>query len=285
MRGVRRIIILGAFAATAVAQEASSEGPKLTAVHTLADHHTTRFSADRDPVTKVAKVCGIIPASPLFTLSCAPPQASEPRTGRRYFYSIVLFRDLDENLYVAACAAPTRSTNCDELRAGQTFSAEVEEQTVRIVMRNEQLPLRILEFRPPPVTIDSPTKGTPSQAKPTPGAPSDVPYSRAPFTRGAPSEVRPSDVSVAVGPPSVAPPSETSNPVVSPNGARLYLYSSIGSAHVYVDDHLIGPPPVDVPLLPGRHTILVRAPGFPDWVRRVETPGGKTTRLFAELER
>jgi hypothetical protein len=285
MRIVRHMAIVAAFAGAALAQQGGSEGVRLTAVYALSDHHTSRFSPDRDPVTKIAKVCSIQPSSPLFTLSCSVPPVNEPRTGRRFYYSIALFRDLDENLYMAACAAPTRNTNCNELRAGQTFSAEVEEQIIRIVIRDEQLPMRILEFRPPPASIDSPTKGTPSQAKPTPGTPSNVPYSRVPPTRGTPSEVRPSDVSVAAGPPSVAPPSEVSNPVVSPNSARLYLYSSVGSARVYVDDQQIGAPPVDVPLVPGRHIITVRAPGFRDWVRRVETPGGKTTRLFAELQK
>ena len=281
MSGLRHILALFGIALLASAQDRPGVLP--TAVYTLADHHTTRWAGDRDPLMRIYGVCQITPAQESHTLSCSGPPVSQARTGRRHYYSVVLFRDLNETLYLAACSAVSRESRCDDLKAGQTFSAEVEKQAIRIVISDEQLPLRILEKRPKPVTIDSPTQGTPSQVRPSAGAPSSIPYSRVSESRGTPSNVRPSDVSVAAGAPSAAPPSEVSSAVVSPTGARLYVYCSSGSARVYVDDQLIGNPPVDVPLLPGRHRVVVRAPGFRNWERRIDTPAGKSTRVTAEL--
>ena len=260
----------------------AQDPPKLTAVHTVADHHTNRWTDDKDPLVKIKGVCEIGMGEPPRSLSCAPAPGAEPRTGRRHFYTIVLLLDLDENHYLAACASTYRNTACDELRAGQTFSAEVEGQTIRLVIHDTQLPLRILEFPRHPVTT---TEGTPTHARPTPGSPSSPSWSKASEARGTPSDVRPSDVSVAAGAPSSAEPSDTSVALPSPTGARLYVSSSTGSARIYVDGQLIGPPPADVPVVPGRHTVTVRAPGFPDWTRRIDAPAGKITRLSAELRR
>ena len=269
----------------ALAQDARAD-PRLTAVYTLADHHTTRWTSEKDPITKIAGVCRMVSGQTAYTLACLIPPVSEPRTGQRHYYSIAVFRDLDENHYLAACSAASRNASCDDLRAGQTFSAEVEDQTIRIVIHGEQLPLRILEFRPRlPVTTDSPTRGTPSNTRLSPGAPSKVPYSNAPHARGAPSDARPSQVSDAAGAPSPVPPSDVSTAVSSPTSARLYISCSNASARIYVDGQLIGPPPADVPLTPGRHTVSVRAAGVPEWVRRVEVPAGRTTRITAELRR
>ena len=268
-----------------VAQETRPAGPFPTAVYTLADHHTTRWTSERDPLAKIAGVCQIVPGPPLYTLACSAPPVSEPRTGRRHFYSVVLFRDLEENLYLAACASDARNDRCGDLKAGQTFSAEVEERVIRIVIGDVQLPLRILGMRPRPTSIDSPTRGTPSQVRFSAGAPSLVPYSKVSESRGTPSNVRPSEVSTAAAAPSLAPPSEVSTAAASPAGARLYVYCSAGAARVYVDNQLIGPAPIDVPLIPGRHTVRVQAPGFRVWVRTIEIPGGRTTKLTAELQR
>ena len=253
-----------------------------TAVYTLADHHTFRWTGERDPLVKIAGVCAISTNTTVPTLSCTRPPLSEPRTGRRHFYSVVLFRDLDETLYMAACSSLLRQSLCDELRAGQTFSAEVEEQTIRIVIRDEQLPLRILERRPKPVTIDSPTKGTPSDVKPSSGTASVISHSRVPETKGTLSVIRPSDVSVAVGAPSPVAPSQVSTAVASPTGARLYISSPNSAARVFVDDQYVGRPPVDVPVVPGRHTVVVRVAGLSDWIQQVEAPAGRTTRVTAE---
>ncbi|MBI3695178.1 MAG: PEGA domain-containing protein [Acidobacteria bacterium] len=256
-----------------------------TAVYTLADHHTTRWTGERDPVAKIAGVCAITTNTPVPGLICSRPPVSEPRTGRRHFYSVVLFRDLDETLYLAACSSLFRESMCDLLRAGQTFSAEVEEQTIRVVIRDEQLPLRILDRRPKPITVDSPAKGAPSNVKPSTGTPSVISHSRVSETKGTPSVIRPSDVSAAVAAPSSAAPSQASTAVASSTGARLYVYSSNGAARVFLDDQFVGRSPVDVPVVPGRHTIVVRAPGLPDWMQQVDTPAGRTTRITAEPKR
>ncbi|MBI3667752.1 MAG: PEGA domain-containing protein [Acidobacteria bacterium] len=255
-----------------------------TAVSTLAERHTSRWTAG-DPLANIAGSCQTASAVPPYAVTCAAANPREPRAGRRYFYSVVLFRDLEETLYLAACAATVRDSFCGDLQAGQTLPAEVEGDTIRVVIRDEQLPLRILERRPKPTTIDSPTPGTPSNARPSAGTPSAVPYSKVAESRGAPSQVRPSEVSVAAGAPSLAPPSEVSVAAASPASARLFLYCSVGSALVYVDNQQFGSPPVDVPLLPGRHTIEVRARGFRRWTRTVNIPAGGVVKVTAELRR
>ena len=266
----------------ALPQETVSVVP--TAVYTAAEHHTTRWAED-NPIAKIAGACRITSATPPYAVACSSPAPSEPRTGRRYFYSVVLFRNLEETLYLAACANTSRESTCGDLGSGQTFSAEVEEGTIRIIARDEQLPLRILERRPKPVTVDSPTRGIPSQVRLSAGAPSAVPYSKVSESRGSPSQTLPSEVSVSSGAPSIAPPSETSVPVASPTGARLYLYCAVGSARVYVDNQWLGSPPIEAPLLPGRHAIAVRAEGFREWSRTVNIPAGGVTKLTAELRR
>jgi len=258
--------------------------PVLTAVYSLATHQTTRWTTERDPLAKIAGACRIAPGSPLPSVMCtAPPR--EPRLGGRYYYSVVLFRDLEENLYLTACAAPSRDTRCNELQPGQTFSAELEEQTVRIVVDQEQLPLRLLESRPKPRTIDSPTEGTPSQVRPTPGTPSVVSWSRIPPAAGSPSQVTPSAASVTVGAPSQAPVSEVSTAVAAPTSSRLILYCATPEARVFVDGKLAGTAPIELPVLPGRHTISVRAPSFREWSRTVVIAPGGSVKVSANLER
>ncbi len=285
MKDVPRILALVLFVSPLVAQDARPDSVFLTAVYTLADHHTARWSTEPDPLKKIDGVCRIVPGGALFTLSCAAGPAIEPRVGQRQFYSVALFRDLEENLYMAACNATTRNTRCDDVRAGQTFSAEVEDRTIRVVVRGEQLPMRILESRPRPKDIDSPTPGTPSQVKPTPGTPSNPSWSQPPVTRGTPSDVRPSDVSAAAAPASTVAPSEVSNATASPTGARLHVNCSNGAARVFVDEQSIGAPPAEIPVRPGSHVVTVRAPGYRDWVRRVDAAAGRTTTVTADLSR
>lgn len=269
-----------------LAAAAAAAQPVLTAVYTLADHHTTRWTAERDPLRKIAGVCRITtPAVPAFTLACVGPPVWDPRTGRRYFYGVTLFRDLEENLYLAACAATTRNDRCNDLKAGQTFSAEVEEQTIRVVVDDEQLPLRILEFRPKPKTIDSPTPGTPSQVKPTSGAPSVVSWSKAPPSNGAPSQVQPSKVTVTSGAPSQVPISEVSVAVAAPTAGRLTVYCATAEARVSIDGKAAGPAPLEIAVIPGRHSVRVEAPGGREWNRTVVVPPGGQVKITAELPR
>ncbi len=280
---MRWIFLLLAPLAAARAQDAGPREPVLTAVYTLADHHTSRWTSERDPLVKIAGVCQVIPGGAIYTLSCSAPPVAEPRSGRRQFYSVVLFRDLNENLYLAACSATARESTCSLLKAGETFSAEVDDRTIRVVIRDEQLPLRILERRPKPVEIDSPTPGAPSNVRPSAGAPSAVPWSRASESRGAPSDVRTSEVSASAGAPSAVTPSEVSTAVASPTSARLYVYCNTSAAQVYIDDQLLGHPPLEAPVVPGRHTVRVQAPGRADWVRRLDVPAGKVTKITADL--
>lgn len=259
--------------------------PVLTAVYTLADHHTVRWSEERDPVSKVAGVCRMVPGTPLFSLACTAPPVGAPRKGGRYYYGVVLLRDLEENLYLAACAAASRETRCNDLKAGQTFSAEVEEQTIRLVVDAEQLPLRIFEFRPRPTTIDSPTRGTPSQVRPSSGAPSQAPWSRTTESQGTPSQTQPSVVSAAGGTPSRLSISEPSIAVAATTAGRLWLYCATPLARVFLDGKMVGTAPLDIPVLPGRHTLRVQAAGHREWNRTVVVPAGGQVKVTAELSR
>jgi len=257
--------------------------PVPTAVYTLSDYHTTRWTTEPDPVSKIAGVCRVAPGPAHPVLACSAPPAGVPRQGGRYFYSVVLFRDLEENLYLATCAATARDARCGELRAGQTFTAEVEDRTIRIVVGDEQVPLRILDLRPKPATIDSPTPGTPSQVRPSTGSPSSPSWSKASDSPGAPSSAQPSSVSISAGAPSQVTHSEASTPLVSPTSGRLIVYCRVGSARVWVDNLLIGQPPAEAPVLPGRHTVRVQAAGFRVWTRTVEVPRGGVARVVADL--
>jgi hypothetical protein len=282
---MRRLLVLGLFLTPVWAQDLAPGSRLLTAVYVIADHHTTRRTAERDPLTKIAGVCQLTERYPLDTLACAAPPVTEERTGRRYYYTVALLRDLDETVYLTACASLRRESTCSELQAGQTFSAEALDNEIRLVAEGQHLPLRILEKRPKPRTISSPTEGTPSRVRFSEGSPSDVPYSDVPVSRGAPSNVRPSEVSVTTGAPSSAPPSRVSSSVVSPGASRLYLEASAGPAEVYLDGQWVGYAPLNVPLLPGRHTIRVHVSGFEDWVQTIRLPPGETTRVRAELRR
>lgn len=274
------------FSAWLLLTASAAAQPVLTAVYTLADHHTTRWTADRDPLRKIAGVCLIAPGTPAPTLTCATSSpAAEPRTGRRYFYGVTLFRDLEENLYLAACADLTRLTRCNDLKAGQTFSAEVEDQTIRIVVDQEQVPLRILEFRSKPRTIDSPTLGTPSQVKASAGAPSVVSWSKASLSTGAPSQVWPSAAPVTSGAPSQVPISDVSTAVAAPTAGRLTLYCSTPRAQVFIDGKPVGTAPLEIPVIPGRHTVWVQADGRGQWSRTVVVPPGGSVKVTAELGR
>lgn len=258
--------------------------PVLTAVHTLADHHTIRWTADRDPLRKIAGVCRIVPGTPAFTLACEGTPVGEPRAGSRYYYGVALFRDLEETLYIAACASLRRDTRCNDLRAGRTFSAEVEEQTIRVVIDSDHVPLRILERRPKPVSIDSPAKGTPSQVKATEGSPSRVSWSAAPPSPGTPSQVKPSAAPVTAGTPSKVSISEVSVAAAAPTSGRLALYCAAPEARVFIDGKLAGDAPLEIPVMPGRHQVQVRA-GDKEWSRTVVIPPGGTVKVTAELDR
>lgn len=275
---VWRLAVLLAAASAARAQ------PAQTAVYTLADHHTTRFTEDRDPLAKMAGACRIGPGDPLPTLACGPPPAGR-RIGGRHFYAFALFRDLEENLYLAACSATARDTPCSLIRAGQTFTAEVDDTQIRIVIAGAQLPLRIMEARPRPISIDSPTRGAPSAVRAASGAPSSPSWSKVSESRGAPSDVAPSAAPESAGAPTRLSRSEVSTAASSPTAGRLYLYCPAATARVWVDGRWVGPPPLEIPVIPGRHSVLVRAAGFKDWSQTVQVPAGGSVRLTAELER
>jgi hypothetical protein len=261
------------------------QAPLPTAVHSIADFHTSRWTAETDPLASLTGVCRITPTGESVTLRCAPPPSREAKTSRQYNYTFVLFQDLEQTLYLTACVRLTAQDPCGGLTTGQTFSAEVQDRTLRIVYAGRQYPLRILERRPRARRIDSPARGTPSGARPSTGTPSRVPYSQVQATLGTPSSIRPSEAPASDGAPSQVVPSDVRPSAASPTSARLHLRCAVGSAQVFVDNQLVGTGTVEVPLLPGRHTVVVRARGYRPWTQTVQLQPGGIARLTAELRR
>jgi len=256
-----------------------------TSVYTLDEHHTSRRTEAKDPLEPISGVCRIAGSEGSWSLECSGPPGRAARTGREHHYTVALFLDLDRTLYLAACSDPNPDSRCQGVKAGVAFPSEVEDRTLRLGVGSEQILLRILETRRRPATIDSPARGTPSQTRPSTGAPSLIPYSGVEDSRGTSSQVTASQVSQSAGAPSDTPPSKPSIAVAPPTGGRLSLYCANVSANVYIDKQWMGHPPLEAPLPPGRHTVVVRARGYRGWSRSVDIPAGATVRLRAELQR
>ena len=131
-----------------------------------------------------ALTCDIVPHEGVFLLDCPPPLSAEHRRetlddSEAVQASLVLFRDLDEVVYLAGCpvfekesaeserdrrreqalAEPAEkpspfgvderdARDCRELAAGHTFSTEVERDSLKIVVRGRQLALTLFRVRP-----------------------------------------------------------------------------------------------------------------------------------------
>ncbi len=287
MKGMGRLARLAGLLTPllAVAQETRAPAALPTAVQALADYQTSRRTEHVDPLAAIEGACRITPAGAAFAIRCASRPYPEPRRGRDYIYSVILFRDLEETLYLAACTRRSALDPCAELRSGLTLTAEVEDNTLRVVVVDQQVPMRILEKRPREQAIDSPTRGTPSQVRASAGTPSAVPYSQVRPSPGTPSTTRHSEAPPSDGAPSRVTPSDIRPAVTSPTGARLHVSCSISAARISVDNRYVGRPPAEVPLLPGKHTVLVQAPGYRNWVQTVEIAAGAMLRLTVELRR
>jgi hypothetical protein len=221
----------------------------------------------------------------------------------------VLFRDLDETLYLAGCpliedpSQPSAGTqgdpsqqkqpsgqerdesglrlrdeaDCNDLEAGQTFSAEVEKDVIRIVMRGRQLPLTLFAVDPKVLALGDPSplkvSDTPPSSRSQPIDPSQLPAQPEPKWSPPPLEGVASSVSKPASGAGV-PGAKTAL-----RTGRFVLECSQGPAEVYLDDAYVGNCPVDLPLIAGPHAVTVRRTGKDEWRREFRVEAGGTVRL------
>jgi hypothetical protein len=229
---------------------------------------------------------------------------------------VALFRDLNEVLYVAGCpriedpsktavASPALdivapeapadkreetsdvglrlpdARDCLRLEAGQTFSAEVDNDEIRIVIRGRQLPLTLLEARPKPLALGDPRSPKISANSPTsrPAGgidPSQLPAQ--PDPKWSPPPVREGTGTVA----KAGAGTGVAGARTDLRTGRFVIECAQGPAQVYIDDAYMGACPVDTPLIAGEHAVTVRVLNQEDWVREFRVEAGETVRLKAE---
>jgi hypothetical protein len=286
---------------------ASPSPTRSTAVFTLEAQHRVLLDGEDNPISnqldRWAEPCQIGGDGPAATLDCpSSPTAPEPAAespGREVPATLVLFRDLDETVYLAGCPfvetdpaseADSRSEttakgfkpedlrNCKDLAAGQTFSSEVEDGRLRIVIRGQQLALKVYEVREKPTGTDTPYLSTPSRRLPPTGPPTrgervglepqtppkwEPPQTPAP-TAGKASERRLSGVA----------PAHTSL-----RTGHLTVECASRQAEILIDGAYLGACPVTTLLIAGPHTVNIQQAGKAEQVRDIEIEAGKTLRL------
>jgi hypothetical protein len=263
-----------------------------------------------------AQSCKLAPKGPLHVLECPDVPAEAAGIREQVTVAVALFRDLNEVLYVAGCPRiedPAKAAvasealdiitpeapadkreekldvglrlpdarDCLRLEAGQTFSAEVENDEIRIVIRGRQLPLTLLEARPKPLALGDPRSPKISANSPTsrPAGgidPSQLPEQ--PEPKWSPPPLREGTGTVA----KAGPGSGVAGAKTDLRTGRFVIECAQGPAQVYIDDAYMGACPVDTPLIAGEHEVTVRVLNQEDWVREFRVEAGETVRLKAE---
>lgn len=195
----------------------------------------------------------------------------------------------DERKRIAASAAGIVSLEdargCEDVARGKTFSTEVEQATLRIVIRGRQLPFSLFEVRPKERTISSPYEPAPSRRPASVGPPTANPVPAALPPPAEPSYFPPPIENLSSGSPSARASADSPLAKTSLRTGRLVVYCASSQAQVYVDDEYFGACPVELPILEGRHSVLVRRPNMKDWVRELRVEAEKTLRLRSSAVR
>jgi len=218
---------------------------------------------------------------------------------------LALFRDLGETIYLAGCpfaeqkpdriaaSQPAESTatkfepedlrNCFDIEAGHTFSTEVEDDLLRIVVRGRQLTFRIFEVQQKPQTISTPYVPTPSRRMPPVG-----PQTRS-ERKGLEPQTEPRWEPPELAAASSGAPSQTSSPGIEPaktslRTGRVTIQCPSREAVVIIDGAYMGNCPLTTTLVAGPHKLTVRQPGQREQVRQVRIEAGKTLRWRVENE-
>ena len=262
------------------------------------------------------RTCTIAPAGDLFALHCPPagrPRRSKKDSAELIEASLALFRDLDETLYLAGCpllenrgasrwaerhgderkrlgasagiVSPEDARDCEDVTRGKTFTTEVEQAILKIVIRGRQLPFSLFEVRPKERTISTPYEPTPSRPPAAVGPPTANPAPAALPPPSEPSYAPPSLENLSGGRPSAGASGDSPLAKTSLRTGRLMISCPSSQAQVYVDGEYFGTCPVQLPLLEGRHSLLIRRPNMKDFVREVWVTAGETLRLKSSAGR
>ncbi len=258
-----------------------------------------------------AGTCRIVPHEGLFRLECPSPLGVPSRRATRddsevVKASLVLFRDLDEVVYLAGCPVFEKDSadrdrghdrarkkqpekpvavdefdarDCRDLAPGQTFSTELERETLKIVIRGRQLPLTLFEVLPAKTNISSPYEPRPSHLRQALGS-----LSARGSDRGLPPPAEPKFKPPPLNGQSPGRPSTTAlldapTARTSLRTGHLALKCPSGQTEVYVDNAYYGACPIELPLVAGRHSVAVRQRGRDDCVHQFEIKAGQTVRL------
>jgi hypothetical protein len=310
--GRPRFLTLVAFASAAWAE------PKPTAVYTL-DHRHEDITADdprglRNALDGWARGCRIVEGGAIYRLECEPP--AKRRESEEDIESLpatlALFRDLEETVYLAACpmldderirrmeresdkSKEERAVDpeleadladCADVETGRTFTAEVEGDEMRIVIRGRQLRLILFETQPRTRTTSTPytpaaTRGSLGHAGPPTMAetgPNPAPDPAWQPPSEPPASSRPRNPEASLRDPGVAKTSLRSG--------RVRVECGLGAAEVWIDGAFLGSAPLDAPLPAGRHAVVAKSKKDGN---ELETPfeldAGQTLKIDACAER
>ena len=219
-----------------------------------------------DLLAEWAESCQIVSEPGRWRLDCdAAPANAAP--GDPAPVALALFRDLDETIYLAGCPAEASSEReseeappaelpappCEELAAGQTYSAELDGDRLTIVFRGTALPLQVFRTQPKPRRISTAEPLEPSRASLGPSGPATV---RAPEAPEQP-EARfdpPPPPDTATAPRNPEPSARGPRPAqTSLQTGEVRLSCSAGAAQLWLDGAVLGPAPATAPLSAGRH--------------------------------
>lgn len=223
--------------------------------------------------------------------------------------SLALFRDLDDSIYLAGCPSldqlekiekgheqqagrepkpETRATqeesseeaekqaaeatrrDCRDVVSGQTFSLEVKDRDLRIVIRGRQLPFTIFGFHPrskpigtydePPIPTDAPRIG------PVPRVSKDgMPRTEAPLWHLPPAKAIARSARLTGG--------------NGPLRTGRFIVACAAPTPIYVDTAYLGVCPLDLPLIAGPHTLHAKYREGPEWSREFRLGAGKTVEI------
>ncbi len=224
--------------------------------------------------------------------------------------SLALFRDLDESIYLAGCpsldqlekieerseeranrnlptelgtarekaaeeqrkqAAEATRRDCGDVAPGQTFSLEVKDRDLRIVIRGRQLPFTIFGFRPrdkpigtydePPIPTDAPRIGPVPRV-----AENGMPRIKAPLWHLPTAKAIARSVRLTGG-------------AGEPLGTGRFVVSCEKPTPIYVDSAYFGLCPIEMPLIAGPHTLQAKHRDGHEWNREFRLRVGQTIHL------
>jgi hypothetical protein len=281
--------------------------PKLTAVHTFDHRHADlTAAAPRGVATRLetwASGCRIVETSAGFQFDSCEPEPARDRVEEDEVTvpaTVALVRDLEETAYVVACPLLDEARlrkmekeaekdkknripdpeleadlrDCADIEAGRTFSAEVESEEMRLVIRGRQLRMRVFRVQPKERTTSTPYKPEPSKTLPHAGPDTTTTAELNPVDE--PNWTPPSEPRTLRSP--VMPEPSLRNPQTAKTGlraGRLRIECKGSSADVWIDGAYYGAAPLETPLMAGKHAVVTKQDGR-ERTTRVELEAGDT---------